>query len=371
MPDSFGGIESFIRDLATSTSRRNVQNTLLVTSKKPQQSPGQNYQFDIIRSKMTFEISSCPVSISFLHQFQKLVQQADILHVHFPWPYADFTTLLFATSKPIVVTYQSDIVKQRFLKHLYHPLMQRFLSRADQIIVTSENYLHSSKTLAQFYYKCRIIPLSIDMDYYGEPCSEKTAEWNNRVGNNFLLFIGKFRHYKGLETLLNAMKGITNIPLVLIGEGVIEPKLKDIAKRHNLTNIYFVGPVPDPDKIALIKLSRAVILPSSGRSESFGIALLEGLAYGKPLISTEIETGTSYINQHGITGLVVPPNDSAALRLAIMTLFQNNILAHTMGSAARLRFLEYFSLEKITDQYMECYTQLCRSRINKTTASMG
>ena len=115
----------------------------------------------------------------------------------------------------------------------------------------------------------------------------------------------------------------------------MEADLKQQALRLGVKKVYFLGAVSDEDKIALVKLCRGVVFPSHLRSEAFGVTLLEGAMFGKPLISSEIGTGSSYVNIDGVTGIVVPPNDPVALRDAMRRLGQDEALATKMGRCAR------------------------------------
>src|SRR4051812_23759578 len=128
------------------------------------------------------------------------------------------------------------------------------------------------------------------------------------------------RYYKGLHILLEAVQG-TGYPVVIVGSGPVERELKEHAARLRLKHIHFPGVLSEEDKVALLRLCYAVAFPSHLRSEAFGISLLEGAMYGKPMISSEIGTGTSYVNEHRHTGLVVPPGDPVAFREAMRRLW--------------------------------------------------
>ena len=143
-----------------------------------------------------------------------------------------------------------------------------------------------------------------------------------------------------------------------MGAGPIEHELRENAEKLGLKNVYFLGYQSDEDKVALLTLSYAVVFPSHLRSEAFGVSLLEGAMYGKPLISSEIGTGTSYVNITGETGLVVPPSDPVALRIAMTYLWDNPAQAKEMGQAAEKRYYQYFTAEKMVQSYVELYKKL-------------
>jgi rhamnosyl/mannosyltransferase len=309
------------------------------------------------RVRKDFEIASTGFSVRAFRRFSDLVRRADIVHYHYPWPFAD--VLHFATSveKPTVLTYHSDIVRQVWLMKLYRPLMTRFLHSVDRIVATSPNYLQTSDVLGQYRSKTEVIPIGLDQSTYPRPTSTNLRRWRTQVGERFFLFVGVLRYYKGLHILLEALRG-TSYQVVIVGAGPIENELKLRASQLGLTNIHFLGFLPDADKAALLELSYAVLFPSNLRSEAFGITLLEGAMFGKPLISSEIGTGTSFVNVHGETGLVVPPNDPVALRDALRTLHESPALATEMGRRAYERFLAFFTADKMVDRYIDLYHQL-------------
>jgi rhamnosyl/mannosyltransferase len=152
----------------------------------------------------------------------------------------------------------------------------------------------------------------------------------------------------------------TNFQAVIVGAGPVERDLKAQAERLQLTNVHFVGAVADDDKVALLTLCRALTFPSHLRSEAFGISLLEGAMFGKPMLSTEIGTGTSYVNVHDETGLVVRHSDAAALREAMQTIWTDDDLTARFGANARKRFDALFTARKMVDSYVDLYGRLAK-----------
>ena len=225
------------------------------------------------------------------------------------------------------------------------------------IVSTSQNYVVTSDTLGRYSEKVEIIPIGLDDQSYpdaGDKLIELTKE---KVGEDFFLFIGVLRYYKGLHILLDAIRD-TDLQVVIVGAGPVEQELRQHVQRLKLHNVRFMGYVEDDEKVALIKLSRAIVFPSYLRSEAFGVTLLEGAMYGKPLISTEIGTGTSYVNMHDETGFVVPPADPKRLREAMETLDEDDELAAQMGKAARKRYEQLFTGKLMGQRYAELYERL-------------
>lgn len=309
------------------------------------------------RFQRTFEIASCGVSISGVGGFRRLARWADIIHYHFPWPFGDFLHVVGQISRPSVVTYHSDIVRQRTLKAFYSPLMRHFLGSVNSIVATSPNYFATSDVLSRYAEKVEVIPIGLERRTHPEVSAQTLGAMRARVGEGFFLFVGMLRYYKGLHILLDAIHG-TSLRAVIAGAGPIEGELRAHARSLGLANVHFLGSVSDEEKLALIHLSRAIVFPSYLRAEAFGVTLLEGAMYGKPLISTEIGTGTSYVNIDGQTGYVVPPADRKRLRDAMLKLDGDHMLARRMGKAAEERYERLFTGRQMGGKYAELYDRV-------------
>lgn len=313
------------------------------------------------RAKLNVEIASSAFSWAALRRFSELAQNADVIHYHFPWPFADVVHFATRLGKPSLVTYHSDIVRQKFLLQFYKPLRNRFLASVDSIVATSPNYLASSEVLQRYKSKVEIIPIGLNPDSYSPPTAARLEYWRKRIGPKFFLFVGNLRYYKGLHILLDALRDAA-YPTVVVGAGPVEKALHEQASRLRLDHVHFVGPVDDEDKVALLQLCHAVTFPSHLRSEAFGISLLEGAMFGKPLISAEIGTGTSYVNINEETGLIVSPNDPASLKTALDRIWSDDQLASRLGANARMRFEAEFTASKMAVRYVSLYRRLSESR---------
>jgi len=352
-----GGIEQVINQLARGCVKLGVKVDVLslTPNKVPRTLEIDGYTAH--RARLDFQIASTGFSVSAFWRFFQLAKQADIIHYHYPWPFMDVLHFVTRVCKPTIVTYHSDIIRQVHLNKLYRPLKRQFLGAVDCIVATSPNYLATSTVLAKYKNRVKVIPIGLDKTTYPAVTPERLQYWQEKVGSKFFLFVGLIRYYKGLHILLEAAQG-TNYAIVIVGAGPIEHELRENAEKLGLKNVYFLGYQSDEDKVALLTLSYAVVFPSHLRSEAFGVSLLEGAMYGKPLISSEIGTGTSYVNITGETGLVVPPSDPVALRIAMTYLWDNPAQAKEMGQAAEKRYYQYFTAEKMVQSYVELYKKL-------------
>ncbi|ABA57737.1 Glycosyl transferase, group 1 [Nitrosococcus oceani ATCC 19707] len=356
-PDTMGGVEQVIYQIARGTSAYGVETEILTLSKTKSE---ENLFIDnhlVHRARLDFQIASTGFSLSALLRFIQLAKQVDLIHYHFPWPFMDMVHFSSLVKKPSVVTYHSDIIRQKFLFNFYRPLMHCFLNHVDRIVATSPNYFATSQVLDQYRAKTEVIPIGLDKASYPKIRPELLQYWRTRVGNRFFLFVGMIRYYKGLHILLDAVKG-TDFPLVILGSGPVEKELRRHAQRLDLKNIHFLGALSDEDKVALIDLSLAIVFPSHLRSEAFGISLLEGAMFGKPMISSEIGTGTSYVNIHNETGLVVPPSNPGSFREAMIFFWNHPKAAAEMGKNAEARYWRQFTSAHMAVRYVDLYQRL-------------
>jgi len=357
LPDTIGGLEQSINQIARGTANLGVTTEVLTLSPTVVDRSIEVDGHRVHRCRSNFEVASTPFSFSAFLRFRQMARKADLIHYHFPYPFADVLHLTSQIKKPTLITYHSDIIKQKHLLKLYRPLKQRFLNSVDHIVATSPNYQASSHVLARFKHKSSVIPLGLDKATYPSACTEKLSFWKKRFGPRFFLFVGVVRYYKGLHILVEAARN-SDYPVVIVGAGPIEAELKEHAAKLGVSNIHFLGFLPDEDKVALLELCYAVVFPSHLRSEAFGISLLEGAMYGKPLISSEIGTGTTYINIDKETGIVVPPSEPAALRQAMDYLWSNPEEAKAMGQRAEARYWKLFTAEQMAQSYVALYKKL-------------
>jgi rhamnosyl/mannosyltransferase len=361
-----GGIENHLRDVSEGLAARGHRVTALVTSlngrtmiEEPQ--PG----LTVVKAARTLHAASTPLSVAMLGWARQL--HADVVHLHFPYPPGDLAYAAMPRGAPLVITYHSDIVRQRSLLRVYRPLLEWTLRRAGVIIATSPNYIASSPFLPRFATKCAVVPLGVDVERFAQADERDVAAIRAQYGAPLLLFVGRLRYYKGLHVLLDALPH-TSAHLLIGGTGPERERLAAQAAQLGITErVFFLGDVSDAELPALYRAADAFVLPAHLRAEAFGIAQIEAMASGLPCISTELGTGTSYANLDGETGLVVPPNDPAALADAINTLFADEGLRRRFGAAGHKRANNLLSRERMLDGIEAVYRSVRTNDERRTT----
>ena len=363
-PDPPGGLQEAIRQICLATSQNGIENTIFTLSPDPQPKLLSYPEGRVVRCRSWAAPASCDIGgVGALAEFRRLAKEAEVVHYYFPWPFADLLHALACPDKPVILTYISDIVRQRWLGAAYAPLMWRTLKGVQAIVANCPAYAKTSPVLSGHVIreKVSVIPLGIVEASYAV---EEDAGVLRRLGllldEPYFLFIGVLRYYKGLHTLIEAA-ALVKARIVIAGSGPEGQALKALVERQRTTNVVFAGQVRDAEKVALLRSCQALVLPSHLRSEAYGMVLVEASMYGKPMVSCEIGTGTSFINADGESGIVIPPENAAALSAAMNTLLENTELAAEYGKAARRRYEMLFSGEALGRAYADLYHAVSRT----------
>jgi len=360
-PPVVGGVEGHINLLANGLKDRGIKVEVLVSNTRAKLEIEKINGIRVIKVPQLGRFASAPLNASLSTWVRRLGKEADVIHFHFPNPTGEMASLLAGLNNKIVVTYHSDIIRQAKLAKVYSPFLRRFLKNSEVIIATSPPYVESSEVLRHFRDKCRVIPFGIDLSRFApnHNTERQVAAIRQNYEGPIALFIGKFRYYKGLYVLLEAMKMVQG-SLLLVGIGPMERDLKKrVAVDDDLRGkVFFLGELSDEDVGNHLHACDVFVFPSIFRSEAFGIVLLEAMGCGKPLVSTELGTGTSFVNQHQETGLVVPPNDVKALAGAINYLFVNTEVRERFGKTAKARVEKYFCLDRMIDDVIRTYQDI-------------
>lgn len=358
----FGGIENHIRQLAIGLRSMGVETHVLVTNTTRRTLQQEIDGVPVVKTARWINVSSAPVSLSFYAWLRRLERDIDIAHAHMPYPPGELGQLLCGRSRRFVATYHSDIVRQRVLGRLYRPFLWETLRRADLIAVSNPVYIQDSPFLRVHAEKCRVIHFGVDLERFERtPAVEaEAARWRARWPDRLLvLFVGRLRHYKGVDVLIDAAARLSaSAHFLIVGVGPLAVALQRQAQRNGVAErVHFLGELSDEAVTALYHAADVFVLPSTNRAETFGIVQLEAMACGLPVICTELGTGTSYVNQHGVTGLVVPPQNPEALAAALRQLLEHPEQRRAFGAAGRRRVEQAFTREEMLRRTLAFYEE--------------
>jgi rhamnosyl/mannosyltransferase len=367
-PPHLGGIEYHVRYLAEAlVSFDHAQVRAIVANEGPETVREIAGGVDILRLGRAFAYSSTPVAYGMPAAIRLEATRpdpADLLHLHFPYPWGEVSWIRADPGLPTVLTYHSDIVRQKAALAVYSPLLRRFLSKVDLIISGSPNLVEHSEFLQPFAGKCRVVPFGYDLTRYEATPDTLARAAKLREGHTrpIVLFVGRLVYYKGVDVLVRAMADV-DADLVVIGSGPLEGTMREIAVAGGIADrITFMPPVPDEELVAWYHAADVFCLPSVERSEAFGAVQVEAHACGTPVVSTDLPTGVPFVNEDGVTGLIVPPGDAGALGGALRRLIDDPELRAKLGAQARDRARRMFTLEAMTSGVMGVYREALEMR---------
>lgn len=291
--------------------------------------------------------------------------RANLLHLHAPNPWGDLAAMTARKDLPVVMTWHSDIVRQKRLMLLYGRMQRRVLDRVDRVIVFTPKHYESSSQLRQagITHKITSIPLGLDFDrlHHHLPdlaLLDEIGRW--QAGRPLILTVGRHIYYKGYAHLLDAMAALdSDAVLAMVGTGPLSDELQAQAQALGLAErVRMLGEVDNRALVSLFHHCDLFTLPSIEPSEAFGIATAEAMACGKPTVVCELGNGVNYLTRHGETGLAVTPRDSAALARALDELIRDDALRSKMGNAAQQWVRSEFSMDKMRDSTLALYRSL-------------
>jgi rhamnosyl/mannosyltransferase len=155
--------------------------------------------------------------------------------------------------------------------------------------------------------------------------------------------------------LIESIDFIQNeIYIVIVGEGELSQYI--LKKAYSHKNVKLLNRfVNEEEKKYLLNKCKFLVFPSTLPSEAFGIIQIEAMAYGKPVINTNLPTGVPWVSLHNISGLTVKPNDKYELANAIKKLYYDDIIYKRLSTGALDRFNNYFTKEKTDNALIDLY----------------
>lgn len=311
----------------------------------------------LTRAGKLFNLRSAPFCPGMVRKIR--ASKADLVHVHLPNPGAILAYLASGHRGRLVITYHSDIVRQRVLSKFFDPILQHALNRADAIVVSSSNYIDSSYVLPQYRGKCRVIPFGVSMDHFQQIDTDAVARLRQLYGPRIVLGVGRLVYYKGFEHLIEAMRFVEG-RLVIVGRGPLHAALMQKAESCGLSErVTILTDVADVRPY--YQAADVFALSSIARSEAFGIVQLEAMACGKPVVNTDLDSGVTSVSLDGVTGVTVPPANPEALGQAFSSLLDDPLRAAIYGRAGQLRVKNHFSLQAMARQTLKLYHEVMDS----------
>lgn len=353
-PPEHGGMETHLADLCQKL-KHEVDLEVVVSNKSPVSQTDNVDGVVVERLATPMHVLGNPVNPALVRRIQH--SKADIVHLHWPNPLGLLAYLASRNPAPLVLTYHSDIVRQKLSGGLFRPILEMALRKAT-VLVTSPNYMESSPVLHKFQDRCHVVPLGIEAERYRRANPERVREFRQRYGNKMIFATGRHVSYKGFEYLVKAMAHVDG-HLVLGGDGPLRTQLQELAASLGVSErITFTGRLSDGDMEALYAACSVFCLPSVERSEAFGLVQLEAMAAGKPVVNTDVNSGVPYVSLHEKTGLTVPRADANSLAKALTRLLREERQRRIYGENASARVDELFTVERMAANTLRVYREV-------------
>lgn len=364
-PPSRGGMEKVLQVLAEA-ERSVVNNHVLVANDRPSTVHESVNGVPVTRVASLTRVGAVAICPAFPLWMRSL--DADVMVVHEPNPVAIVAHALVRPTSKLVFWVHAEVVRPAWrYRVFYRPFLRRMLENADRIVVASPQMVECAVELQPYREKCTVIPYGFDPNQHDATpaIAERVDALKAKSDYPIVLFVGRLVPYKGVDVLLRAAVHV-KARIVIVGEGPLRQSLEQQAEALGIADrTDFTGNTGEEELTALYNACEFLVLPSVTKAEAFGMVQLEAMSCRKPVISTDLPSGVPWVNQHGITGLVVPPNDPAALASAMSSLLSDPVKRLTMGEQGRQRVESLFTVDRLVEQT----TRLYRSLVETTAAT--
>ena len=360
----FGGTEQIARDVVLALKGEYEQKVIAFNDGKDDRTDTVD-GIEVIKCGCFAKIAAQSLSTSYgkhLHQVMKDFQP-DIVVFHYPNPFVAALLLreLKTTKAKLVVHWHLDIIRQKYLRVLFASQNRRLLECAVKVIATSPNYIEGSQWLQSVKEKCVVVPNCINVERMSvtDDIQKRAEEIRTKnSGKTICVAVGRHTEYKGFTYLIQASKLLDGRFLIYItGTGELTEKLHEEANDDK--KVVFTGRIDDMELKALILASDIFCFPSITKNEAFGLALAEGMYYGKPAVTFTIPgSGVNYVSINGETGIEVENRNVKKYAEAMKKLADDAELREKYGDAGRKRVEENFLSTQFCENARRMFSRL-------------
>lgn len=288
----------------------------------------------------------------------------DILHQFHLFPLGGASILAKKKlKKPLVTSLMGGEIYSLTnpLPKIFNPYLTGVMNNSDAITSPCNDYAGYAKKRG-VKREVIVIPHGVDLadfnpDRYSDEIRKSFGIYDDEI---MVLSLQRLHKLKGVEYLITAIPGVIektpNVKFIIVGKGPEKEKLEELVKKLDIgRNVIFTGFVPHGEKLSAA--AACDIFAFHSNYESFGIVLVEAMASGKPVISTDVGAIPEIVDD-GKTGIIVPPRDSKAFADAILKLVEDKNLRTKMGIEGRKKAEREYGWDKIVERYEGIYESL-------------
>ena len=341
-PPKTGGVERYTMEMAKGIQAKGYD-VVIVTSALDgdKASMTDTDGMRVYRLKPTFRLSQTPVGVSWYFRLRSIIQkeQPVVINTHAPVPYMADVATAAAGNVPVIATYHAgSMIKGRTVEDalikVYEKSVLPLSLNKSRAIIAGSDFVRNT-FLEHYQFKSTTVTPGVDTKLFTKPTHEAHGK---RV-----LFVGNaVSGNKGLDVLENVMASMPHVTLHVVGE---------VASRSDLPNVVYHGVLHGKALVRQYQNASVFVLPSTGKTESFGMVLVEAMACGTPVIGTDVG-GIPLVIDDKKTGLIVPPADVDALGKAIQSLLDNPAKAARLSDRAYQKVHNSYAWSKLIDQYV-------------------
>jgi glycosyltransferase involved in cell wall biosynthesis len=295
-----------------------------------------------------------------------------VIHLHYPFFGGEFASLAsYLYTTPFVITYHQDVILSGWMglieKIMRHTIGYVTIRAAYKLLFTTLDYggvSYARKMLKGHEYAIGELPNGVDLTRFS-PCDAPVSlfqRFNLSSKDQVVLMVAALdqaHYFKGVPVLLKSLTILpSHIKGIVIGGGdlrkIYEAQAEELGIGHR---VFFTGRVSDRDLPDFYRLADVTVLPSVSMGEAFGLVLLEAMACAKPVIASDLPGVRAVVN-HGMDGLLVEPNNPAALANSLRTILKDDNLRRVMGRSGRAKVEASYGWEHIGVKLENIYRQV-------------
>jgi glycosyltransferase involved in cell wall biosynthesis len=306
-----------------------------------------------LRSVLAF-LATAPIALLHLVRLVR-TRRIDVVNVHYPdQDFVYFVALRWLTGVRLVTSVHGADLTALPKRSIAHWWMVRLLASSDVVVAPSQKFAEFVRSECPTLGE-RVIAISngVDVEAVRDMANSSTmpAGWTPPTGP-YCICVAALNAKKAHDTLLRAFTQVREpVRLILVGDGPLRATLTRLVTELGLAErVEFVGVQPPPVVAKLLAGAQCAVLAS--RNEPFGIAAVEAMAVGTPVIATNVG-GLREIVTDEETGLIVPVDDERALAAAMIRLMSDAGLRQRLGCAAAERAKSLFDWRERTARYLD------------------